>query len=290
VLAAFSIPPEARIRVGGWVRVEGYLLKLRDTTYPTAIDRAPLLVGRGIELDYEDWPPVTQLDTALLAKVDDKSVWPGDKRWHTVEEDQTEALWHLAAFVRDTHSQRSLAEWRRVPTLNAAETHRPLVDGEVARGTPMRVFGSLKVITFLAAPANPAGIEAWTVAWVQVREYGGHLVPIWVPKRVDLPTNSQLEVRGHFYRWFAYETVQDGRFSVPLFVAADLDVYELEVDKTMGVIGAVLGGIVVVFLALVIWMQRRAAKDSVAHHRDMDARRRRRRERPALTKDPSPQA
>lgn len=281
VLVAFSMPPADGLRVGSWVRVEGYLMKLRDTTYPVAIEQAPQLVGRAVQADYEDWPPVTELDQKLLATVDDSSYWPGDKAWHTIEEDQTEALWHLAAYVRDTAGRRSLADWRRTGTLNTHEVHQKLVDQQIPRGTPMRVFGPLIQRTTLVAPTNPAGITTWTVAWVQVREYGGGvLVPIWVPKRVDIQTRAQLEVRGHFYRWYAYDTIKNERRRVPLFIAADLDVYELEVDKTMRTIGLWLGGGVCLFLAALFWSQRRAARASLEHSRDLDLRRKRRRERP----------
>lgn len=277
VLAAFSLPPD-NVKVGGWVRVEGYLLKLRDTTYPQAIENAPMLVGRAIQPDYEDWPPVTALDPELLATVDDSSWWPGDKMWHTVEEDQTKALWHLAAFARDTASRRSLADWRRELVLNN-ELHPKLIDHEVARGTPMRVYGSLIKRDCIAAPANPAGIPFWTVAWVQVREYGGGvMIPIWVPQQVrELPDRVQLEVRGYWYRWHAYETVKNERRRVPLFVAADLDPYELRVDRTMQTIGIWLGGLACGMLGLLVWSQRRAARSSVEHSRDLDRRRRRRR-------------
>lgn len=282
VFVAFSVPPPADLRPGDWVRVEGFLLKLRDTTYPQAIERAPMLVGREIQRDYEDWPPVTKLDPSILAKVEDRSYWPSDPVWHTIEEDQTEALWHLAAYVRDTAAQRTAAEWRRQPVLTAHAMHDKLIAHQVPRGTPMRIIGSLIQRTFLAAPPNPAGIEAWTVAWVQVREYGGGaLVPIWVPKRVDIATRSELEVRAFYYRWFAYETIGNERHRIPLFVAADLDRFELATAPAMRTLGIWLAGAAVVFFGAVLWQQRRTAQASLAHSRDMDARRRRRLERTA---------
>jgi hypothetical protein len=279
VFAAFSMPPGAGIRSGAWVRVDGYLLKLRDTTYPQSIENAPLLVGKSIQRDYEDWPRVETLDTELLAKIDDKSYWPGDLAWHTIEEDQTPALWHLAAFVRDNADKRSAEEWRRTTTLNTHDVHQQLVDGTLPRGAPLRVFGPMIQRTTIAAPSNPAGIQFWTVGWVQVREYGGGvLVPIWVPKRVrELPDRPQLEVKGHFYRWYAYEGQKGDRYRVPLFIAADLDLYELRVDGTMRTIGMWLGGGVCLFLVFIFWNQRRAARDSLAHSRNLDERRRRRR-------------
>src|SRR5690606_19436839 len=132
--------------------------------------------------------------------------------------------------------------------------------------------------------------RAWTVAWVQVREYGGGVtVPIWVPKRIEgIAERAQLEVRGHYYRWFAYDTLDGGRRRVPLFVASDLHPYVLETDAAMRTIGLWLGGVAIAGLGLLIWSQRRAARDDVRHAREMDARRRRRRERLALAGRDSP--
>jgi hypothetical protein len=276
VLAAFSIPPERGIERGSWVRIEGFLLKLLDTNYPTEVREAPLLVGRQIHRDYEDWPSVTALDPTVMGKVDDSSYWPGDLMWHTLEEDQTEALWHLAAFVRDTADRRTLADWRQIEILQAG-LHDRLRDGEIPRGTPLRVFGTLIQRTTMAAPANPAGIKSWTIAMLQCREYGGTLVPVWVPKRVaELAPRASLEVRGFYYRWFAYETRNGERRRAPLFVAADLDVYDLEVNRTMEGIGLWLAGLACVLLLLAWWSQRRTARSEVQHRREMDERRRRR--------------
>jgi hypothetical protein len=288
VVATFSIPPAPELKRGSWVRVEGYLMKLRDTTYPHDMAKAPLLVGRAIQRDYEDWGPVTELRPELLAGVDDTSFWPGTKAWHTIEEDQTEPLWHLAAFARDVAGKRSLAEWRQHGTLNEADVMPKLRANTLDRGTPMRVLGTLIRRTTIAAPANPAGIDAWTVVDVQVRDFGGHLIPIWIPKRAtDLPNRADVEVRGLFYRWFAYEGRQGDRFRVPLFVAADLDAFHLETGRTMQGIGTALAGIVAAFVVLVWRLQRRAARDALAHSREMDARRRRRRERGRASSPPA---
>ncbi|MEO6593462.1 MAG: hypothetical protein ABIP94_01770 [Planctomycetota bacterium] len=282
-MAAFSIPPNNEIRRGSWVRIEGFLMKLRDTTYPLDIAGAPMLVGREIWRDYEDWDPVRELDPKILAKVDDTSFLPGDTTWHTIEEDQTEALWHLGAFVRDTADQRSLADWRRIGTLNVHDTYEQIIANKVARGTPMRVFGTLIRRSTIAAPPNPAGIQFWTVAWVQVRDFGGRLIPVWVPKRVaELPRRADLEVRAFYYRWFAYESQDNGRHRVPLFVAADLDTFHLEADQTMRQLSVGLAGAAAVLIALIWWAQRRSARQTVRHEHEMDDRRRRRRERKAL--------
>ncbi|MBL9076877.1 MAG: hypothetical protein JNL08_05205 [Planctomycetes bacterium] len=290
-IGAFSIPPDAVIRPGSWVRIEGYLLKLRDTTYPLDVREAPMLVGREIRRDYEDWPAVHELDPAVMAKVDDTRYWPGDPTWHTVEEDQTEPLWHLAAFARDTADSRSFEQWRERPILSAHDFWEPFRDNEVQRGEMRRIIGTLIRRQSLAAPPNPAGIRFWTVAWVQVREYAGATVPIWVPQRVrELPLRAQLEVRGFYYRRFAYESMNGQRHFVPLFVAADLDSYVLETGPAMRQIGLVLV-VVLTVLILLFWLgQRRSARETLAHQQHLDARRRRRREQNANRSAPAASA
>ncbi len=284
VLATFSVPPRedpARgpVAPGDWVRVEGYLLKLRDTTYPDELEAAPLLVGRTLERDYEDWPPVTELDAAKLQGLADVTFWPGDLSMRDVEEDQTEALWHLGAFVRDTADQWSLRRWRGVEPLSTGEPYDRLVSDGLPRGEPMRAFGTLIRRRTVAAPANPANIRFWTTAWVQVSGFGGHLVPVWVPGRVgDLPMRAQLEVKGFYYRWYVYDSQHGKRYRVPLFVAADLDTFDLDTDETMQSIGGWIGAAGLLLVILLIYSQRRAARSALAHSREMDARRRRRRE------------
>lgn len=279
VIAAFSVEPKEKREVGDWVRCEGYFFKLRDVTYPTSLDRAPMLVGRTLQRDYEDWPKVTEIDQSLFKDFDDSSFWPDDLPMRTAEEDQTEILWHLGAYVRDTHGQRSFADWRRIEVLSSAEPYERLVAGTVERGEPMRVFGTLIRRRTIAAPANPANINFWTSVWVQVRGFGGHLVPVWVPKQVgELPMHAQLEVRGFYYRWFVYDAENGQRYRVPLFIAADLDVFELDTGKTMIEIGGWLGSLLIIMLVLIIWSQRRSARTALEHGRHMDARRRKRRE------------
>jgi len=280
VIAAFSIPPDGPgVAVGDWVRVEGYLLKLRDTTYPEKLNAAPMLVGRSIQRDYEDWDEVTALDPELLATLDDSSMWPGDLAWRDVEDDQTEALWHLGAFARDTADDWTLADWRKIEPLSVAEPYDRLVAGEVARGEPMRVFGTLIRRRTVAAPANPANIRFWTSAWIQASSFGGHLIPVWVPGEVgQLPLRAQLEVKGYYYRWYVYDSQQGKRYRVPLFVAADLDEFDLKTGERMKEIGGWLAGGALLLVIGLLWGQRRASRAALAHSRDMDKRRRKRRE------------
>ena len=278
VISSFSIPARDGVQVGDWVRVEGYLFKLRDVTYPEKHDNVPMLVGRTIERDYEDWPAVTELDPAMLEGLADDTLWPGDLAMRDVEDDQTPALWHLGAFVRDTADQWNLKKWRQVEPLSVADPYDRLVAGEIERGEPMRVFGTLIRRRTIAAPANPANIRYWTSAWVQVSGFGGHLVPIWVPGRVgELPMRAQLEVKGFYYRWYVYDSQKGKRYRVPLFLAADLDQFELKTGETMKTIGIWLSGVALLLVIGLLWSQRRAHRAALAHSRDMDARRRKRR-------------
>jgi|GEM_PF-4190774 len=277
VLATFSIPPTGSksVAVGDWVRVEGYLLKLRDTTYPQKLDSVPMLIGRSMQRDYEDWPAVTELSPELLSDLQDDTFWPDDLAWRDAEEDQTEALWHLGAFARDTADLRTLADWRKIEPLTVGEPYDRLIAGDIGRGEPMRVFGTLIQRRTIAAPANPANIRFWTSAWVQASGFGGHLIPIWIPDQVrDLPMRAQLEVRGFYYRWYVYDSQEGKRYRVPLFIAADLDT--LDMEPRMQAIGFWLGGVGLLMIIVVLWDQRRAAKASLAHSRDLDARRRKR--------------
>ncbi len=278
VMTAFSVESKEKLKVGDWVRAEGYYFKLRDVTYPNKLDKVPMLVGRTIERDYADWPKITKLDQSLFEGFDDSSYWPTDLPAHTIEEDQTEILWHLGAYVRDTVDDRTFADWRRIEPLSVAEPLDRLREGQVAHGEPMRIFGTLIRRSTIAAPANPANIKFWTTVWVQVHNFGGHLIPVWIPKRVgELPMQANLEVRGFYYRWFVYEGAKE-RYRVPLFVAADLNVFELDTGETMRNIGIWLGSILSALLIVIFWSQWRTSRSSMKHSRHMDDRRRKRRE------------
>ncbi|MCR9246430.1 MAG: hypothetical protein NXI31_15460 [bacterium] len=281
VIATYSLNDES-IRRGEIVRVEGYFMKLRDTTYPSDINDAPFLVGREIQRDYVDWPAVTEIDPTVFEGIDDTDPFPGAKIWHEIEEDQDVPLWHLAAYAREYAKDKTLEDWRQHPVLNFADTHNRLVDGKIARGTPMRILGSLVKRRSIAAPANPAGIDYWTVAYVQSQDYAGIVIPVWVPKHVgELPLRTDLEIRGHYYRWFAYTSLDNTKRRTHLFVAADLDRYDLEAGKTMQGIGIVIGSLLLLLMVAIFFTQRRMKTASERHAADMAARRRRRAEREA---------
>ena len=278
VIATFSVPSKQFVEVGDWVRVEGYLLKLRDVTYPTQLARIPMLVGRTMFRDYEDWPAVTALDAGILDQINDSTFYTDDPPWRDVEEDQYEPLWHLGAYVRDTADQRTLADWRKIGVLDTGEIYDDLIAGDVERGQPLRIFGVLRDRRTIAAPPNPANIKFWTSVLVEAQQFDGRVIPVWVPKRVrDLPRRCELEVRGHYYRWWAYHAGDGRDHKVPLFIAEDLHRFELDTEKTMREAGLWVAGFVLLLIVLIVYGQWRMSRSALRHSQDMDRRRRRRR-------------
>ena len=279
-IAAFSEPPAAGLARGSWARIEGFLLKLRDTNYPISTEQSPLLVGRHIQPDFPDWGPVTAIDRNVLPEVAGNDFWPGSQAWRDLEEDQCEALWHLAAFARDTAPGQTLDDWRKFGTLNVAETYPLLQRNQFAPGTPLRILGTLVKRTTLAAPSNPAGIKHWTKVWLQVRDFAGHVIPVWVPRRAEeLPLRTDLEVRGYYYRWLVYEAMDGKRYHMPLFVAADLDRFDLGTGKMTTALSLGMAGMVLCLAVGILVVKRRWERASVAHEKELDERRRRRREK-----------
>lgn len=281
VLFAFSRPPGEGVHVGGWARAEGYLLKLRDVTFPIELQKVPLLVGASLREDYADWQPVTALDPDKLSQVidvqrDGDRIEVSSDSWRTIDEDQSLALWHLGAYARDA-APRTLAQWRQVPALASQDILDQFRRNEVERGTPLRVMGMLVTSRTIRAQPNPAGIERWTEAWVQVRDLGGRTIPVWVPKATNQPIGSSLEVRGYYYRRYSYETRRGVQLWTPLFVAADLDLFVFDPSTGIKEVGVwALGGMVVLLL-LAFWGQRRERLRTQRHEDAMSARRRQRR-------------
>jgi len=279
VMTAFSIPSRESLVVGDWVRAEGYLMKLRDQTYPVPLERVPMLVGRTLHPDYPDWPKVTELDPAILSQIYDDAFDPRSQASCTVEDDQCEALWHLGAYVRDTADTRSFADWRKIGVLDLGEVYDELVEGKVERGRPMRVFGTLIRRQTIAAPPNPANIKFWTAVLIEAHQFDSRVIPIWIPQRVrELPLRSQLEVRGFYYRWWSYRASDGNNYRVPLFIADDLHVFDLDTSATMNEASLWVGGAVLLLIALVVAGQIRASRTARRHSVDMDRRRRKRRQ------------
>ncbi|MGE3173950.1 MAG: hypothetical protein AB7O97_15095 [Planctomycetota bacterium] len=289
VLFAFSQPPGEGVHPGGWARAEGYVLKLRDIAYPQDLQRAPLLVGSQLREDYEDWQPVRELDGDKLSHILDvrregDEIVTSNDSWRTLDVDQALALWHLGAYARDV-APKSFEEWRRVPALASQTIWQLFRTDSVERGTPFRVMGMLVGLRTVRARPNPAGIEEWTEAWVQVRDLGGKTIPIWVPRSVTQPLGASLEVRSYYYRRYAYESRDGQQHWVPLFVAADLEPFVFDAGTGMQQIGWIALGGMSLLVALALWGQRRERARVRGQEDALAARRRQRREKVAA---PSP--
>ncbi len=287
VLFAFSKPPAAALVEGAWARAEGYVLKLRDVAYPTESTKAPLLVGADLKKDYEDWAPVTTLDPNALAGVVDVvresgNVLSADDSWKAIDEDQSNALWHLGAYARDV-APMTKAEWRKVPALNAQDIWDAFKKDEVARGTPMRILGTLAATRTITASPNPAGIKEWTEAWVQVRDVGGKTIPVWLPHGTKQPLGSSLEINAYYFRRYSYETRNGKQMWTPLFVANSLDLFVFETGRGMREISSWAFGATVLIVGFAWWGARREKQRSLAQEDALIERRRKRRRASADT-------
>ncbi len=293
VLCCFSLPPDSSLREGSWVRMEGFFLKLRDLHLPVRLDRAPMLVGPELFPAFDDWRPVTEIDAKLLAQVHDgrlrEEIGDDGKTYRVLAEDRGDStlpidrsqslpLWHLSSYAIEQARGRTYDEANAVPRLMTPPQWRELVRGEAAKGTTYSLIGSLQAARTIEARLNPAGIEYWTEAWIQVRELAGRILPIWIPGRIEgwKPGESALLV-GHFFKVMKYTSVADAEHVAPLFVAANLIRYQLPDNPfalyyTLPILGLLVG-----LMAFTIWIIRRDNRNSDIADAERIARRHRRR-------------
>lgn len=293
VLFAFTKPPAAGVEVGATARAEGYVLKLRDLAMPEDLRNVPMLVGAELERDYRQWDAVQAIDDSLLAAERPDLVSEGGKlvpspeSWLPIDAVQGEnrALWHLAAYARDG-APKTLEEWRRVPALSSDEIWDGFKKDEVHRGTPMRILGMLAAVRTIQASPNPAGVEEWTEAWLQVRDLHGKTIPVWVAGRTDQPLGTSLEVRGFYLRRYCYRTRDGSERWTPLFVAARLDPFVFDGGHRMAEAAAWTLGAAFVLMIMVVIGVRRENKRSRAQEDALVQRRRNRRQKRAGSAEP----
>ncbi len=274
---------------GDFVRVEGFFMKLRDMNLPEEVNKAPVLVGPEIFPDYEPWEPTYELDPTILAEIHDGAFING--RWEDLQdmeryvlESQGMPLWHLTNYVLSQEDRISALDWRKIPPLVSKEdfdSYRrstPASRNEL-RGEPHRILGSFIQARTHAAKPNPLGIEAWTEAWVQVRDIGGQTLPVWIPKRIgNIKRNIAINCRAFFYRLMAYKTLKGEMMYVPLFVASDLHPLEpLPEHPVMQTVKFILVAAVALIALIFFQMNRRMKKQRLVHEEEMVVRRRRRR-------------
>jgi hypothetical protein len=282
VLFLFSRPP-GPLAVGSVARAEGFLLKLRDTTLPRELREVPLLVGSGLQRDFAPWPKVTALDADVLRRVVDTEragdlVETAHEARRTLDEDQEEPLWHLAAFARDTEGSAA-TDWERAPLLDREHTWPEFTRDAVARGTPMRVQGIVADLRRRQALPNPAHVQQWTDVWLQVAELGGKAVPVWIPAAIQAEVGAGVCARAFYYRRFAYESRGNGQQQwTPLFVAAGLDPVAIDAGAGMRKFGWFALGGLALLTVLAYLTNRQLQRASAAHDAALAERRRRRRQ------------
>lgn len=283
VLVTFSLPPEGDVHKGGIVRAEGFLLKIRDLTFPNERNTVPMLVGNSLLRDYEAWPPVTSLDPAQFAGIRDGNhvdgrFEPGPDCSIGLFDDQAVPLWHLGSYALHEEPRLTKAEWREKPAFASKAILTEALQGRMERGAPVRILGQFVQARTQRAVPNPAGIEDWTEAWVQIRDLGGKTVPVWIPGKVrPLVQGTGLEVNAFYYKRIVYETLRGTEVITPVFVATELEPFVLRIPEEMHHIALWLGAGA---LALTIWIflsQRRLAKQSSEAQQELARRRRQRR-------------
>ena len=288
VLFHVSLPPPATLTKGDWCRVEGYFLKLRDGNLFPEADQAPVLVGPELFPEFEPWPPVTELDPTRFEGLRDGVVEGGnfvdlEDSVLGLEESQDAPLWHLASYARNRSEsgKDTLAGWRTIDPLVTKDQLLKFKYGQVKAGTPVRLLGTFVYAEYSIARPNPIGAEHWTQAWIQIRDLGGKVVPVWIPKKITgLQYNDSLEVRAYFFRRYLYEAEQYGMTFTPLFVAADLDRFESMPEHAMTTwVKYGFAGLVGLIVLMFILMARRDRLSRERHEIDRITRRKKRLEK-----------
>jgi hypothetical protein len=285
------------VRVGDWVRIEGFFLKLRDSLVLPEAQRAPLLVGPEIVKDFEPWPRVESLQPDMFAGLADGIFAKGEgrrARFEIVDEQdarddlessQSEPLWYLAAHALQFRGgpTDTLLDWREVPAFVKPDQYRALAFGnDVPRGTRFRLLGTFVMSRWFAAPPNPVGIAYWSTVWVQSADLGGKLIPIWVPRKIEnIEFGATLEVRAYWFKRLLYEARAEGGSLAltPVFVAADLDRFVQLPESSAAIavkygFAALVAGVVVLFYL----MARGDRQRTELHEAALVERRRKRRQ------------
>lgn len=298
VLFAFSVPPAEPLAIGDWVRIEGFFFGLQDAHFPVPLDRAPMLVGPELFPAYADWNAVDELDPTVLGQVND-GWWDPNAGGRgdfvdapdiekMLDESQDTPLWHLASFARAERERRTEEYWKGVPVFAEKAQFERFRDGLVARGTPMRILGIYRDARVLPARPNPLGLEAWTEVWVQVRDLGGKIIPVWVPEKIadDWRLNQTAICNAYFFKIYKYATREGEIRWTPLFVAGSLDRFELGEQLLTTVVTFSFAGVIGAVGLVLFVLVRRDRRHRREHEESLLQRRKRRRTTPSVS-DPA---
>lgn len=283
VLFDFSVPPPEDLKVGDWVRVEGFFLKLRDAHFPVPLNQAPLLVGPELLPAYPDWKAVETLDPAVLGKIKD------GVRENGVDVDlqaaptrlpysQDVPLFHMASYAVHRLGTLTPADVAALPAFDTGDQWNSILRGEVPRGTPFRLAGIFCRAHVIEAKANPLGIENWSEVWLYARGFAQRPFAVWLPKHVGEWSHSDTaRCVGYFFKRYVVEGGDGKPHLCPLFVAADLERVDFNPLAASKRIGLVIGGITAVLILIFFALARRDRRDADSHEESLVQRRRRRR-------------
>src|SRR5262249_29025500 len=146
------------------------------------------------------------------------------------------------------------------------------------KGEMVGILGSIQKVRTIEARPNPVGIERWTEAWVQVRELGGRILPIWIPSQLPpFRVGEAVYTAGYFYKVCTSTSVTDEDHAAPLFVAADLLRYKLPDNPIAWYLWVPIVGFMLLLIVFTIWFARRDQRQGEAMEKALVNLRRRHR-------------
>jgi hypothetical protein len=285
----FSVPPSEEIKIGDWVRAEGFFMKLRDAHFPIELAQAPLLVGPELLPAYPDWKAVEALDPAVLARVKDGIRENGvdvDLQQAPVRlpHAQDTSLWHVASFAQHNLVKMTPAEVAALPTFDRAEQWNAAMRGEFVRGGAYRLAGIFCRAHVIEARTNPLGIENWSEVWLYARGFAHRPYAVWIPKHVGAWGHSETaRCVGYFYKRYVVDGATGEQHLSPVFVAADLERVDFNPLRASRAVGLGMGAVTAVLLVIFFAAARRDKRTRHEHEALLVERRRQRRGRAPQT-------
>lgn len=283
VLFNYSVPTPADLKVGDWVRVEGFFLKLRDAHFPVPLNQAPLLVGPELLPAYPDWQAVEQLDPGVLGRVKDGVRENGvdidlQSAPLRLPQSQDVPLFHLASHALHRLASTTPAEAAAIPMFETGDQWNSILRGEIERGTAFRLAGIFCRAHVIEAKANPLGIENWSEVWLYARGFAQRPFAVWLPKHVGEWSHADTaRCTGYFMKRYVVEGGDGKPHLCPLFVAGDLERVDFNPLAASKRVGLVIGGVTAAIILLFLALGRRDRRDAKKHEESMVSRRRRRR-------------
>ena len=286
VLFNFTVPPRDSIKIGDWVRIEGFFMKLRDAHYPVPLNQAPLLVGPELFRAYPDWEAVEALDPAVLTRIKDGvrengidiDLQDADVRLPHAQDDP---LWHFASYAQHRLATATPAQIAAIPAFEKAEQWDAIARLQGERGTAYRLAGIFCRAHVIEAKANPLGIENWSEVWLYSRGFSHRPFAVWIPKHIgEWSHKDTARCVGYLFKRYVVDGGDGKPHLCPLFVAADLERVDFNPLAASKRIGMGLGGVTAVMILVFFGLSRRDRRDHSSYEEGLLRRRRRRRNAP----------